>query len=243
MKEKTLHINCKELLAVYYSLRSFETYFQEKHVKIFSDSRVGVHIINKMGRTESSICNDIVMNIWLFCFKNKIWITAAQITGAENVITGYESRKSYKDAEWMLNPEIFQKEIKHVKCQPDLDCFASRLNTQQPKYISYEPDPYAYLIYDFSVRWGLYKYYLFPPFSLIGRTFQGIHMDQTEVILVVPKWPTQPWFNTFQGMLSQEPYVVTPQKENLIIPQKTEKLHPLWSKRTLLIAKVSGKYF
>ena len=119
MKEKALDINCKELLAVYYSLRSFETYFQDKHVKIFSDSRVGVHIINKMGTTESSICNDIVMNIWLFCFKNKIWITAAQITGAENVITGYESRKSYKDAEWMLNPEIFQKEIKHVKRQPD----------------------------------------------------------------------------------------------------------------------------
>ena len=38
MKEKALHINCKELLAVYYSLRSFKTYFQNKHVKIFSDS-------------------------------------------------------------------------------------------------------------------------------------------------------------------------------------------------------------
>ena len=63
-------------------------------------------------------------------------------------------------------------------------------------------------------------------------------MDQTEVVLVVPKWPTQSWFNTFQGMLSQEQYVVTPQKENLIIPQKTEELHPLWSKRTLLIGKV-----
>ena len=119
----------------------------------------------------------------------------------------------------------------------------SRLNTHLPKYISYEPDPYAYLTYDFSVHWGFYKCYLFPPFSLIGRTLQRIHMDQTEVVLVVPKWPTQSWFNTFQGMLSQEQYVVTPQKENLIIPQKTEELHPLWSKRTLLIGKVWGKYF
>ena len=47
-------------------------------------------------------------------------------------------------------------------------------------------------------------------------------MDQTELILVVPNWPTQPWFNPFQGMLSQQPYVVTPQKKNLILPQKTE---------------------
>ena len=137
-----------------------------------------------------------------FCFKNEIWITAAHIPGAENVIADYESRKSYKDAEWMLNPEIFQKAMKHLKRKPDLDCLASRLNTQLLKYISDKPDPYAYLIDAFSVNYGFYKCYLFPPFSLIDRTLQKIRMDQTEVILVVPKWQTQPWFNTFQGMLS-----------------------------------------
>ena len=178
-----------------------------------------------------------------FCFKNEIWITAAHIPGAENVIADYESRKSYKDAEWMLNPEIFQKAIKHLKFKSDFDCFASRLNTHLLKYISYKPDPYAYLSDAFSVHWGFYKCNLFPPFSLIGSTLQKIGMDQTEVILVVPKWPTQPWFNTFQELLSQEPYLVTPLKENLILPQKTEELHPLWSKLTLLIGKVSGKYF
>ena len=228
---------------MYYSLRSFKTDFQIKHVKIFSDSQVEVEIINKMGTTKSSTCNNIVKNIRLFYVKNKIRITAAHVPGAENVIADYESRKSYKDAEWMLNPEIFQKAIKHLKFKPDLDCFASRLNTQLPKYISYEPDPYAYLIDAFSVHWGFYKCYLFPPFSLIGRTLQKICMDQAEVILVVPKWPTQPWYNTFQGMLSQEPYVVTPHKENLFLPQKPEELHLLWSKLTLLIGKVSGKYF
>ena len=75
------HINCQELLAVYYSLRIFKTYFQSKHVKIFSDSQVGVQIINKMGTTKSSICKDIVKNTWLFCVKNKIWITTAHIPG------------------------------------------------------------------------------------------------------------------------------------------------------------------
>ena len=84
MKEKALHFNCKELLAVYYTLRNFKTYFQNKHIKIFSDSQVGVQIINKMGTTKSSICNDIVKNIWLIFLKKKIRITAAHIPGAEN---------------------------------------------------------------------------------------------------------------------------------------------------------------
>ena len=115
IKEKALHINYKELLAVHYCLRSFKTYFQDKHVKILSDIQVGEPITNKMGTTKTSIFDDIMKNIWLFCFKNKIWITAAHIPRTENVIADYESRKSYKNAEWILNPEIFQKAIEAAK--------------------------------------------------------------------------------------------------------------------------------
>ena len=100
---------------MHYCLRSSKTYFQDKHFKIFSDSQVGEPITNKMGTTKTSIFDDIVKNIWLFCVENKIWITAAHIPRAENVIADYESRKSYKNAEWMLNPEIFQKAIKAPK--------------------------------------------------------------------------------------------------------------------------------
>ena len=90
----------------------------------------------------------------VFCVKNKIWITAAQNPGDENVIADYESSKRYKDAVWILNTEIFQKAIKQLKFKPDLDRFASRLNTQLIKYIFYKPDSYACLIDAFSIRWG-----------------------------------------------------------------------------------------
>ena len=156
--KKGLHTNCKELLAVYYSLRSFKTYFQNKHVKIFSNSQVRAQIMNKMGTTKSCICNDITKN------------TAAHITGAGNVNADYESRKSYRDAEWMLNPSIFHKTINHLKSEPYLVCFASRLNIKLPKYITYKPNPYAYFIDDFSVYWGFYNCYLLPLFSLIRPT-------------------------------------------------------------------------
>ena len=42
-----------------------------------------------MGTTKSSICNDIVYNILLFCVKNKIWLTTAHIPRAENVIADH----------------------------------------------------------------------------------------------------------------------------------------------------------
>ena len=36
--------------------------------------------------------------------------------------------------------------------------------------------------------------------------------------------------------------IVTPHKENLLLPQKPEELHRLWPKLTLLIGKIPGKY-
>ena len=68
-------------------------------------------------------------------------------------------------------------------------------------------------------------------------------MNQTEVVLVVPKWQTQSWYNSFQGMLSQELCVVTPHVGNLYIPQEPEELHPFWLKLLLLIGKVSREVF
>ena len=66
----------------------WESYFQNKHFKIFSDSQVGVQIKNKM----RTVYKDVVKNIWLmvkcstcdWCWKcdSRLWI-----------------KKSYKDAQ------------------------------------------------------------------------------------------------------------------------------------------------
>ena len=55
-------------------------------------------------------------------------------------------------------------------------------------------------------------------------------MDQTEVVLAVPKWPIQPWYNSFQGTLSQEPYVVTPQKRKSTSTTKIRGATPVVAK-------------
>lgn len=78
INEKALHITCKELLAIYNSMGSFKTYFQNKHVKIFLDSQVEVQITNKTEKAKSLVCNDIAENIWIFCVKDNIWIFVAQ---------------------------------------------------------------------------------------------------------------------------------------------------------------------
>ena len=54
-----------------YSLRSFKACMRNKHVKVFSDSHVGVQIMNKTEKPESSDCNDIAKILGIFVSKIK----------------------------------------------------------------------------------------------------------------------------------------------------------------------------
>ena len=146
------------------------------------------------------------------------------------LITDKESRKAYKEAEWKLNLQIFKKALKHLQFTPYLDCFATGINSQLDRYVSYKPDPHAFLVDAFTANWQLYNCYLFSLFSVMGLVLRKIQIDQAEVILVAPLWPTQPWCNTYQDPLIKTPYFVHPHPGNLILPNQPEAVHPLWSK-------------
>ena len=128
-------------------------------------------------------------------------------------------------------PSICKKVSKTLKFQPDLECFASRINTHVPRYVSYKSYPFPYLIDAFSVNYGVYKCYLFHPFSLTRDTLHPA--DQAEVMLVVSKQLTQSWYNNFLEMLCDRSYIVDPHKTNCLLLQKPEEFHQIWSKHTL----------
>ena len=238
--EQDLHINCKEMLAIYYGLRSFSDFLSNLHIRVLSDNTTAVSVINNMGTVRSEKCNFLAQEIWAFCQSKGIWISCAHIPGSLNSFSDFESRKEYKQAEWMLNPDLFHRATHKLAFNPDLDCFASRLNTQLPCYASFQPDPYAKFVDSFSINWGDFKCYLFPPFSLIGRVLQKIRIDGATVLCVLPHWPTQSWWPLLQHMMIRGPWVIKPSPKNLLLPQKHVEIHPLAKKLKLLICIVSG---
>ena len=54
--ELALHINVKEMLAIFYALRSFVLYIKGEHVRVLSDNTTAVLVLNKMGTTRSPQC-------------------------------------------------------------------------------------------------------------------------------------------------------------------------------------------
>lgn len=238
--EKDNHINCLELLAVYYALKSFKDDLNTvENVKILTDNTTAVSYINSMGGIKSIECNRIARKIWIWCIEHQIWLIATHIPGKLNTKADYQSRNFNDQIEWQLNKNNFEK-VCLLWNKPEIDLFASHLNTQLPIFCSWKADPESSFVDAFTLDWGNFSYsYMFPPFSMIGRCVKKIIKDKADVLFVGPLWPTQPWFVQVMKLLINNPYVIKANKKLLTLPYK-DIVHPLEKTLNLMVCRISG---
>ena len=197
-EEQNHHINYLELLGAWLTVQSFCKEIKNTHIKLLSDNTTAIAYINNMGGTKEK-CNELAHQIWLWCIEQNNWLTATHLPGKLNTTADKESRSVHDNTEWKLNCKLFQLIIGTWKT-PTIDLFASRLNYQLPVYCSYKPDPGALAVDAFCIDWKPHFFYAFPPFNQISRTLRKIEEDKAEGILVVPAWPTQPWYSKMLKM-------------------------------------------
>lgn len=107
-EEQTSHINYLEILACFFTLKTFCPSLRNCHIKAMIDNTTAISYINNMGGRTIS-CNRLTRNLWLWCIERNLWITAAHIPGKLNVIADSESRKTYQDTEWKLDPLVLTR--------------------------------------------------------------------------------------------------------------------------------------
>ncbi|CAB4015453.1 Transposon Tf2-6 poly [Paramuricea clavata] len=237
--ESQEHINSLELKALFMGLKSFYRNLQHKHVQAFMDNTTAVAYVNSMGGTKSTQVNKLAKEVWNWCIEHGVHLTATHIPGSTNVDADKESRHFNDNTEWMLRPDIF-KQLVGKFGSPNIDLFASRLNRQVSCFASWRPDPEATHIDAFSIDWSKFFFYAFPPFSLVAQCLQKVEWDQAEGIIVVPNWPTQPWFSKLMQLLTETPWIIPKSKTTLQLPWDVHRVHPLHSNLTLLACQISG---
>ena len=161
------------------------------------------------------------------------------IPGNKNVEADRESRNTNDDREWSLSTTVYNN-LLETWGPFQIDLFASRLNFKVPNYASWRPDPGAKFIYAFSFNWDPYYFYAFPPFSLIALCLQKVEEDRSTGVLLVPLWPTQPWFPVLLRSLIDHPRIL-PNSKHLLTQAHSKTPHPLGKKLKLLACLVSGK--
>ena len=136
-----------------------------------------------MGSIKSETCNNIACRIWSFCTENKFWVSAAHMPGKNNIDADQQSRILQDATEWKLHPELFQKIVDKFG-KPDRDLFASRINKQLKRYVSWRPEPEAMAVNVFSFTWNNNFLYMLPPVSLLGRVLVKMNRNKTEAVSV-----------------------------------------------------------
>ena len=120
---------------------------------------------------------------------------------------------------------------------PQVDLFATRLNKQINKYVSWMPDPYSIAVNAFNF---IHKIYASPPFSLVGAAISKLIRDNTMGIMIIPEGTTQYWFPTILAHLIDHPIQLPSVLKTLSLPFKPSKAHPLSPKLQLLAVILSG---
>lgn len=145
------------------------------------------------------------------------------------------------ETEWMLNKDSLSHALTQLNFCPEIDLFASRLNSQFTHYVAYRPDPGAVAIDAFSLDWSTLKFYAFPPFSVIPAVLKKIRDDKATGVCVLPNWPTQAWFPLAMKMAICENVNLRANKFLLHLPSRPDATHPLHKQLSLLACLLSGK--
>ena len=105
--------------------------------------------------------------IWEWCIAKKIRLSASYIPGKHNVTVNVESRRKQNGSEWMRNQKMLKQCLHVLEFLSTYRPFASRINYQLEKYVSFKPDPGAFAIDAFTPDWANLELYAFPPFNVI----------------------------------------------------------------------------
>ena len=96
-----LHINLKELYAVYIASIRWASSWENKHIVVYSDNATTVFMINK-GASKNSIAMKWLRRLFWLSAINNFHITARHIKGKDNVISDTLSRlDEIRVADWM----------------------------------------------------------------------------------------------------------------------------------------------
>ncbi|KAB0790144.1 hypothetical protein PPYR_15533, partial [Photinus pyralis] len=188
-----MKVPAAELQAIFYGLKFFAKSYSHLNILIRTDNTTALSYINRMGSVRYPKLNSLSRQIWQWCERRNIWLAAAYINTKDNWKADQESRTLPPETEWSLASYAFEKIIKAFG-RPLIDLFASKNNFKCPKYVSWQKDPGSMAVDAFTISWSNLFFYAFPPFSMILRSIQKISEDKADGILVVPYWPSQPWF-------------------------------------------------
>ena len=159
--------------------------------------------------------------------KNNTWLISTHIAGVKNTEADKECRIFNARTESTLKRGIFKQMTTHWGI-PEIDLFASGLNAQLPKFVSWKPDLASFVFCGcLYYELGFVVFYAFPPFCQIHRCLRKISEEKIpQEIMILPHWPIQVWWPQLLRMIIAIPFVLPKDNGLRFLPHSPQTLYP-----------------
>ena len=227
-RQLSRHINYKELLTVFLALRRPSV--RGRRVNIISDNITTIAYINHFGGTRSPELMELATSIWNWCLDTGTRIRTTYVPSAFNPADA-PSRQLTGQLEWSLDHAFFRK-LERYWGPHHVDLFASQINHQLPRYMTWKPTPGAIGYDALQHDWRrLGNLYLCPPWNLISLILQKVKQEKVTATIITPNWPSAVWFPTIKAMATDKPIHI-PRHQVLPAPGNAPDIlekNPHWS--------------
>jgi hypothetical protein len=144
-------------------------------------------------------------------------IHVCHIPRVENVLTDAQSRLE-RTGDYELREDVFKHAIATLQVCPTADLFAAEHNAKCRVYVvrPQSRNMQASAVDAFQLpTWNQGLPYLFPPVQLIDRVLDRLVREEVTAVVVVPKWPSQPWWSILRQH-AEKVLELGPEKEVLM---------------------------
>ncbi|XP_072043483.1 uncharacterized protein, partial [Amphiura filiformis] len=180
----------RELKAVHTALLSFAPVIKGKMVKLHTDNQ-GVVAISAKGSMNLELQN-IAVDIFNVCKRFSISLEVQWIPRTENQEADYLSRLIDFD-DWGVSRPFFDF-MNSLWGPYSVDRFADPINAKMGKFNSKFWCPGTAQVDAFSLDWSSDNNWLVPPISAIPAVLRHIKVCKAQGTLVVPMWPSSPFW-------------------------------------------------
>jgi len=209
----------REMWGLLHSLESFLDIIKHSSVQIFTDNS---NVVRVMGQGSTDLrLNNIVLRIISLIMEHDITLLPTWVPLDQNKIANGLTHLE-DPCDWTLNADVFQKIVAQWGL-PNIDRFASHSNHLLDRFNSILRCPGSVGINALAQRdWSEHFNWCFPPFNLIPSVISIIRQSSAASILVLPLWPSSPWWPLLSKGQHFSPLAhgcrVLPCLENLLTP-------------------------
>ena len=240
--QKSLSINTKELLAIYYALGTHANKLAGEVVMVRCDNTTAISCIRNCGSSDF-LRDKITVCIFELAFKHNFEIRISYVQSAENLSNRVSSKFDSIHAEWSISDRDFKSVIELAKTPPEIDLFAHAQNKRLEKFVSWKPCIGATHVDAFTLNWKNLRAFLFPPFPCISSVIKKCLDDRVTMACgIFPLWKTKSWWPGLMRLANHEFTVLHGANKRLRLPWSSTERHPMMSRLKLIFVNLSVNY-